>query len=134
MACHRRGGGVIDETLCVEGRSSLRQAIPKLKRRRDFRDEEIAIATRGVAHGAKDRPGYRFRSEAIEAGCRVPSAFRKYEPPLMSEDRNGVGRRSKIPAGHDGRKQRLARLFADALHHRSGVDGSRAPVRAGRAR
>jgi 3-demethoxyubiquinol 3-hydroxylase len=39
-----------------------------------FRDEELRHRDTGLAHGARDAPGYRLLTAAIKAGCRAAIA------------------------------------------------------------
>ncbi|HEY1932845.1 MAG TPA: demethoxyubiquinone hydroxylase family protein [Acetobacteraceae bacterium] len=48
-----------------ENEAELRDTISK------FRDEELQHRDTGLAHGARETPGYGLLSRAIKAGCRV---------------------------------------------------------------
>lgn len=48
-----------------EGQQELRGTLAR------FRDEELQHRDIGLAHGAREAPGYRLLSAAIKAGCKV---------------------------------------------------------------
>ena len=71
MACTVAVEEVIDEHYRRQS-AALGDSEPELRRTIDeFREDELAHREVGLAHGARDMPGYSLLSGAVKAGSRL---------------------------------------------------------------